>query len=261
MATRGFGLAGETAADIIVTTAVEVERSGYDSFWLSQPKHGSTLSLLQSVSRETADMQLGVGAIPFTSLAPQQISQQVIELSLPLDRLRLGVGSGTGPGSIERLRRGVETLRQLIDVEIVVAPLGPKMCTLAGEIADTVLLNWLTPTYAGTSVEWIREGASTAGRDAPIVACYVRCALGESSRPRLEAECERYGSFPHYAAHFSRQGVPAMETTILAESAADLQERLQAYEDVLDHIVVRAITPNNAPSELLALVDAAQPGR
>ena len=206
-------------------------------------------------------MQLGVGAIPFTSLAPQEISQQVIQLSLPLDRLRLGVGSGTGRGSIERLRRGVETLRQLVDVEIVVAPLGPKMCTLAGEIADTVLLNWLTPAYAGTSVEWIREGASTAGRDAPIVASYVRCALGESSRPQLEAECERYGSFPHYAAHFSRQGVQAMETTILARSAAELQERLQAYEHALDHVIVRAITPTDVPSELLALVDAAQPCR
>lgn len=259
MATRGFGLAGETAADTIVTTAIEVERSGYDSFWLSQPKHGSTLSLLQSVSLETANLQLGIGAIPFTSLAPQEISRQVIELSLPLDRLRLGVGSGTGAGSIERLRRGVETLRQLVGVEIVVAPLGPKMCMLAGEIADTVLLNWLTPAFATTSTSWINEGASRAGRTPPSTAAYVRCALGSSSSAALEAECERYGAFPHYAAHFVRQGVRPIDTTIHARDTNELQERLRGYEAVLDHVVVRAITPQFTSSEILSVLLSSTP--
>ena len=139
------------------------------------------------------------------------------------------------------------------------APLGPKMCALAGELADTVLLNWLTPTYAETSLTSIHDGASAVGRPVPTVAGYVRCAIGADSRSRLEAECDRYGSFPHYAVHFARQGVQPIETTIHARDADDLRDSLRGYELVLDHVVVRAITAHDAPSEVLALVEAAKP--
>lgn len=259
--TRGFGLAGEAALNGIVTAARATERAGYDSFWLSQPGEGSTLSILSAVASETRRVRLGVGAIPLTSMTTEEIHQRVEQHNLPVERLRLGVGSGTGKGSLDRLRQGVDALRTLMDVEIVVAPLGPKMCALAGEVADTVLLNWLTPAHAETSIAWIQDGTSRAGRDTPLTATYVRCAMGEASGSRLEAECDRYGSFPHYAAHFDRQGVRPIDTTILAQSADELQERLGRYERVLDHVVVRAITPSEAPSEVLALVDAARPDR
>ncbi len=126
-------------------------------------------------------------------------------------------------------------------------------------MADTVLLNWLTPAYATTAAAWIEEGAATAGRRTPTVCAYVRCALGTAARPRLETECARYGSFPHYAAHFRRQGVDPSETTIRAASAIEIQERLATYAAVLDQVVVRAITPNDAIDEVLALVEAAKP--
>ncbi len=259
MATRGFGLAGEASIDTILSTAIRAEQAGYESFWLSQPMEGSTLSTLQQVARRTTGIRLGVGAIPFTRQGPEQMQREIVDLALPLERIRLGVGSGTGVGSLERLRLGVEMLRNILDVEIVVAPLGPRMCALAGEIADTVLLNWLTPEHATISVGWIAEAAATAGRTPPLAAAYVRCALGQTSRQRLADECQRYGSFTHYAAHFVRQGVQPIETTILAENAEALNGRLHQYERVLDHVVVRAITPTGAPTEVDALVEAARP--
>jgi alkanesulfonate monooxygenase SsuD/methylene tetrahydromethanopterin reductase-like flavin-dependent oxidoreductase (luciferase family) len=258
---RGFGLAGEAPLESILISSSAAERAGYTSFWLSQPREGSTLATLGHVSSVTSGIRLGVGAIPFGERRPGEIARQVAEAGLPLDRLCLGVGSGTGPGSLERLRQGVGQLRELLNVEIVVAPLGPKMCALAGEIADTVLLNWLTPEHALVSTAWIGEGASRVGRELPIVATYVRCALGEASRQRMEAECARYGAFLHYAAHFARQKVEPIDTTILAPDAGELQERLSAYEVVLDHVVVRAITPADSPDEILELVDAARPER
>jgi alkanesulfonate monooxygenase SsuD/methylene tetrahydromethanopterin reductase-like flavin-dependent oxidoreductase (luciferase family) len=257
--TRGFGLAGEAPLETILAAALAAEAAGYDTFWLSQPREGSTLATLGQVAGITSRIRLGVGAIPFDGHTPAEIAGQVTSLSLPLKRLRLGVGSGTGPGSLDRLRRGVDELRSLLDVEIVVAPLGPKMCALAGELADTVLLNWLTPAYAAVSREWVAEGAARAGREMPVVATYVRCALDEASRQRMETERARYGAFPHYAAHFARQGAQPADTTIHARDAAELQERLRAYEAVLDHVVVRAITPDDAPADVLALVEAAHP--
>jgi alkanesulfonate monooxygenase SsuD/methylene tetrahydromethanopterin reductase-like flavin-dependent oxidoreductase (luciferase family) len=257
--TRGFGLAGESPLETISIAAAAAEKAGYETFWLSQPREGSTLTKLDVVARSTRGIRLGVGAIPLTDLTPEEINRQIRERSLPLDRLRLGIGSGTGTGSLDRLRRGVDRLRSLANVEIVVAPLGPKMCRLAGELGDTVLLNWLTPTYAATSITGIREAASSAGRDIPVIAGYVRCAVGTSSRSRLEMECDRYGSFPHYAAHFERQGVRPIETTIHVEDSEQLQRRLHEYESVLDHVIVRAITPADEPSDVLALVDGAKP--
>lgn len=259
MTTRGFGLAGETSLAAILTAARAAERHGYDSFWLSQPREGSTLGKLERVAAETERIRLGVGAIPLTGQNPDEIFRTMDTLSLPPERLRLGIGSGTGPGSLDRLRRGVEQLRALVNVEIVVAPLGPKMCALAGELADTVLLNWLTPEYARRSVEWIENGAAAAGRPRPRTAAYVRCAIGDEVGARLAAECDRYGAFPHYAAHFARQGVQPSRTVIHARNADELRERLGRYDPMLDHVVARAITPTDAPAEILTLVEAVSP--
>jgi alkanesulfonate monooxygenase SsuD/methylene tetrahydromethanopterin reductase-like flavin-dependent oxidoreductase (luciferase family) len=259
MTTRGIGLAGETPLASIRAAALAAERAGYGSFWLSQPLHGSSLATLAQVATETRHIRLGVGAIPFTGLTAAQMVAQIDAHALPPERLRLGVGSGTGRGSLDRLRQGVAHLRSLMDVEIVVAPLGPKMCRLAGELADTVLLNWLTPVYAEQSARWVQDGAATAGRAVPVLACYVRCALGDEVevRSRIEAECARYGSFPHYAAHFARQGVQPVETTIHASDAGALRRRLEPYEAVLDEVIVRVITPHDSPQEVLALIEAA----
>ena len=259
MTTRGFGLAGETPVDTILAAATAAEDAGFDTFWLSQPQAGSTLKTLRQVADRTTRIRLGVGAIPFTRNDPEDIHRELADLGFPLHRLRLGVGSGTGPGSLARLRNGIARLRELIDVEIVVAPLGPKMCALAGELADTVLLNWLTPGYAETSKAWIADGASRAKRAVPMAATYVRCAIGDESWERLNAECHRYGSFPHYAAHFRRQGVPPSATTIHAASEDELRARLDEYDRVLDHVVARAITPDDHIDDVLAVVAACRP--
>lgn len=253
---RGFGLAGEIDTQTIVQSAIVAEAAGYGTFWLSQPATGSSLAKIARVADATSHIRLGIGAIPLTRQSPSQLLAELKSLSLPPNRLRLGIGSGTGPGSLERLRHGINELRTLTDVEIVVAPLGPKMCRLAGQLADAVLLNWLTPAYAEMSKSWIIEGAEDTGRPCPVVATYVRCALGESARSRLVAECERYGSFPHYARHFARQNAEPMTTTILARTEQELRDRLAEYERALDHVVIRAITPTDSPEEIARLVQA-----
>lgn len=255
---RGFGLAGESPWETIREAAIAVESTGFESFWLSQPADGSTLTKLHTISTLTRDIQLGVGAIPLTRESPDQIAGRLRTLSFPFDRLRLGIGSGAGVGSLDRVRKGIELLRTLVDVEIVVAPLGPKMCMLAGEVADTVLFTWITPSHAATSLRWVREGATSAGRGVPPATAYVRCAMETAARSRLETECARYGSIPHYAAHFGRQGVRPIKTTILANSRANLEQQILDYESFLDHVVVRAFT-SATHTEILQLVEISRP--
>jgi alkanesulfonate monooxygenase SsuD/methylene tetrahydromethanopterin reductase-like flavin-dependent oxidoreductase (luciferase family) len=55
-----------------------------------------------------------------------------------------------------------------------------------------VLLNWMLPAQAAMARRWVLEGAEQAGRAAPLVASYVRVALGTSARQRLRDEESHY---------------------------------------------------------------------
>lgn len=258
---RGFGVAGEYPLATILAAASRAEAAGYATFWLSQPPDRDSLVTLARVYKVTEALSLGIGAIPLTARPAEEIANGVRKERLPTRRLRLGVGSGIGPGALIRLREGVSALRALLDVEIVIAPLGPRMCQLAGEIGDSVLLNWLTPAYARQSAAWVREGAALAGREPPLLRAYVRCALGSGARARLEREGARYAAFPHYAAHFSRQGVLPIQTALATADVRDLQEGLDAFASILDEVIARAITADDSVTETLELLDATAPGR
>ena len=90
------------------------------------------------------------------------------------------------------------------------------MCRLAGEVADGVLLNWLTPEHARRSADLVRAGAAAAKRPAPKIFAYVRLAIGPAA-PELADEGDRYGAIPAYAANFERMGVKPVETAIAAD--------------------------------------------
>jgi alkanesulfonate monooxygenase SsuD/methylene tetrahydromethanopterin reductase-like flavin-dependent oxidoreductase (luciferase family) len=241
----------------------QCERLGYASFWLNNPPGGDAIPTLGAVARLTASIQLGIGIIPLSHTAPDAIVDDVSRNALPLHRLYLGVGSGSGLDGVRRVREGVEALRSRIQTEVVVAALGPAMCRLAGRQADGVLLNWLTPGFARQASEWVREGAEAAGKPMPRVMVYVRAAIGDAARRRLDAEAARYEAIPQYAAHFERMGASALQTSISASSPAELQEALLVWDGVVDEVVVRVIPSSDTVDDVLAIASAAaqQPGR
>ena len=157
------------------------------------------------------------------------------------------------------MRAGIAALRAALPTRLYVAALGPRMCRLAGEVADGVLFNWLTPEHARTSAEWVRAGAEAAQRPAPRLAAYVRVAVGAASAARVEAEGARYDAIPAYAAHFARMGVSPAATAVAAATAADVSRALARWEPVLDDVVVRALTPQDTLEETLAVLRAARP--
>jgi alkanesulfonate monooxygenase SsuD/methylene tetrahydromethanopterin reductase-like flavin-dependent oxidoreductase (luciferase family) len=115
------------------------------------------------------------------------------------------------------------------DIPIYTAALGPKMCQLAGELADGVLLNWATPAYAAQALHNLRLGAERAGRDPDSVdvACYIRVAAGadtETLRHALARELARYVNMPFYRAMFDEAGFAA-HTAAIAEAFAEDPDR------------------------------------
>ena len=162
----GFALFAAAAPEIIRACAREAEALGYTSFWVNHPGKTDGLASLALAAAETRRIDLGIGVIPLHTRGPESIVEGVRTQKLPLERLLLGVGS-PNPSSLQRVRDGVAALKRDLNTRVVVAALGPKMCHLAGEVADGVLFNWLTPEYARRSADLVREGAAAAARPVP----------------------------------------------------------------------------------------------
>jgi alkanesulfonate monooxygenase SsuD/methylene tetrahydromethanopterin reductase-like flavin-dependent oxidoreductase (luciferase family) len=255
---QGFAIFAGVAPEIVRASAREAEALGFTSFWVNHPGPIDGLGALALAAGETARIDLGIGVIPLHTRGPASIVEGVRTHALPLPRLLLGVGS-PNPGSLARVRDGIAALRRDLQTRLVVAALGPKMSRLAGEVADGVLFNWLTPEYARKAADWVRAGAAAAGRPAPRLCAYVRLALGPRGRARLLEEAHRYAGIPAYASHFERMGVKAVDTGIAADTPAQAAAALARWQGVLDEIVVRAIPGADTVDDHLALARAAKP--
>jgi alkanesulfonate monooxygenase SsuD/methylene tetrahydromethanopterin reductase-like flavin-dependent oxidoreductase (luciferase family) len=255
---QGFAVFAGIAADIIRASAREAEALGYTSFWVNHPGSTDGLVSLAHAAAETRGLELGIGVIPLHTRGPESIAQGVATTGLPPARLLLGVGS-PNPDSIKRVRAGVAELRSRLSARLIVAALGPQMCRLAGEVADGVLFNWLTPEYARRSAELVRAGAVAAGRRPPKIFAYVRVALGAAGGDRLADEAGRYAAIPAYGAHFTRMGVKPGDTGIAAQRPGDVTRALAAWHGAVDEVVVRAIPGKDTLEEHLAIVRAAKP--
>ena len=252
---KGFAVFAGVSPEIIGASAREAEALGYRSFWVNHPGPVDGLGSLARAAAGTSRLDLGVGVIPLHTRGPESIVEGVAAHALPAGRLLLGVGS-PNPAALQRVRDGVGALRAKLTSRIIVAALGPRMCRLAGEVADGVLFNWLTPEYARRSGDLVHEGARAAGRPMPRLYAYVRVALGPGATERLADEGGRYDAIPAYHAHFERMGVKPLDTAISATSADGIKTALAGWSGAVDEIVLRAITAKDTVEDHLALVRA-----
>ena len=254
---RGIGVAGALDHAIVREIAPEVERLGYATFWANDTPGGDGLASLAAAARVTSSIRLGVGVIAVDRVPASVILDRVDELGLPRERLIVGIGSGGArKGSLDLIRANATALHEA-GIRVVVGALGPKMVALSGEVADGVLLNWLTPVAAARSVDELRVAAGD--RTVEAIA-YVRTALDDSALAKLESESLRYESFPQYGAHFERMGVRAIDTCVTGPTGAAVQAGLAGFDDIVDEVVARAIVANESATNYLDLIRAAAPG-
>jgi len=236
-----------------------LEALGYDELWANDGRLGSGLATLAAASGGTSRIDLCVGVVPLSERTPAAIASEVASLGIAHDRLILGVGTGSS-SSLALVRDAVVDLRErLPDVRLAIAALGPRMCRLGGEIADTVLLNWANPERIAWARTLVDEGARTAERPAPRVAGYVRVAIGPDAGARLTAEADRYRGRPRpYTRLFDAQqvddrGIPG----IVATDPREVPDLLEPYRATLDSCVVRALPADPSMEGWLAVAEAA----
>ena len=255
---RGIALFAGTAVEIVAETARAAEALGYSSFWLNHPGLTDGVARLAAAAESTNRLELGVGVVPLQIRAATSVVEGVRAASLPAERLLLGIGT-SGKGAFALAREGIELLRDELGCRVVMAALAERTCRLAGEIADGVLFNWLTPEHARRSAAWVGEGAAAAGRPRPPLYAYVRVALGPDATKVIAEEGTRYARIPAYGSHFERMGSAPLETAIAAAEPEEVAASLEAWDGVVDELVLRLLPASDSVESHLELVRAGAP--
>jgi len=138
--------------------------------------------------------------------------------------------------------------------EVWLAALGDRMVSLAGRLADGVLLNWCTPDRVASARRTLANAAERAGRDPAevTVAVYARGVLEIDEDVALEglrAMTGMYASLPAYGRQFAAMG---FADEAAAAAAAHRERRPGDVPDAL----VRAVTVTGGRADALARFEA-----
>lgn len=235
------------------------EARGYDGLWIPENTGREAFVQLGAYATATRRIHLGPGIANIFTRTPTILAQGAITLDQLSDgRAWLGLGTGHQTGleaghgvrfgrPLARMRDAIGIIRAITRreplpptsvvpvtdfrletapvrarVPIFLAALGPRMCQLAGELADGVILNWATPQSVETALANVRIGAARSGRDPATVAvaCYLRLSAGAPAaamRHALARELARYIGMPFYRQMFDVAGYAA-ETSPVAEA-------------------------------------------
>ena len=251
------GLEGGLARDL----AARCQELGYHSLWSNDEPGESGLETLADFSAGAPRLELGVGVLPLDRHRPADIAAEIGRLGLDPAKLWLGIGSGSLRPQLDVVRRSVAELRELLPegTRFVVAAMRERLCRLGGAIADGVLLNWMLPDQSARSREWVREGAEEAGRAAPLVASYVRVAVGAGSLQRLRDAEGFYRTVTEgHRRHFEAMDVPLGTVGVAASSRTEVLDALAPYQSALDLAIVRVLAERDGTA-LAEVADAAAP--
>src|SRR3989441_7597569 len=181
--------------------ARRVEALGYDSAWVTHGLGRDSFVVLAAYGAATSRLGLGNGVVPIYPRHPVSMAQAALTLAeMTGGRFRLGIGV-SHRASMEKqlgleLREPLATMREYVAVlrgamgeganfqgrhyrvqwtmqvperppapPIYLATLSPKMCELAGEIADGAILWLCSPAYVReVAVPAFERGRRRAGK-------------------------------------------------------------------------------------------------
>lgn len=248
-----IGAAGVLGPDLIGELAPAAERAGFHTLWVNDTPGGDALAALVAAAARTRTLRLATGVVPVNRRSADTVARAARDL--PEGRLTIGIGSGSArTGTLDLVRDAIATLRAQTSARIVVGALGPRMSHLAVTEGDGIVLNWLTPDAAAHQSADLHAVAPRTH-----VALYVRTALDEPSRARLEDEASRYGRVPAYAANFARLGFGPLQAVLPQPGDDAIAAGVAAYADAVDEVVLRAVTATDDLDAYLAFIERTGP--
>jgi F420-dependent oxidoreductase-like protein len=225
------------------------EQLDYESAWVTHGLGRDSFLVLAAYGAATSRLGLGNGVVPIYPRHPVAMAQAALTLAeMTRGRFRLGIGV-SHRASIEAMlgltvlnplavmREYVAVLRGALGggaafegkyyrvhwslavptrpapPPIYLATLGPKMCELAGEIADGAILWLCPPAYVrDVAVPALARGRRRAGKtlDGFEVVSAVPLAVTDdvpAARAAFRAELARYAALPFYRAMMQASGL------------------------------------------------------
>jgi alkanesulfonate monooxygenase SsuD/methylene tetrahydromethanopterin reductase-like flavin-dependent oxidoreductase (luciferase family) len=224
------------------------ERSRYESVYITHIAGRDSATTLMAYAARSERVRLGTGVMPIYSRTPVATAQSFAtldefsggraviglgvshkpvvegwygsEIGKPVTEMREYAGivrailRGEDPPQGERFRSGFHFagFEPRPDIPIYVAALSPRMLSLAGELADGVMLWLCNPEYIrDVVVPAVAEGREKAGKSLEgfdVVAAVPSAVTGdpEPARERLRQELIPYFSLPFYRKMLERSG-------------------------------------------------------
>jgi len=261
---RAFGVTAGLDPGIAHDLAARCSELSYHSLWSNDDPDAPGLETLAHFATGATALALGVGVLPLDRYRPEDIVREVDRLGLDPARLWIGIGAGRLYPQLDAVRNAVNELRERMPpaTRIVVAAMRPRLAHVGATVADGVLFNWLPPEQAVGARAWVRGGAAHNSRNgSPISALYVRVAVGPGAVDRLRAEEGRYREINEgHRAHFAALNAPLGSVGVAAADASEVRTKLDAYSNVVDLPIARALADPDITS-LLAVAEAAAPRR
>ena len=270
------------------------EASGYDAVFVPEIEAREAFSTLTGFAAATSSLRLGTGVVTVHSRTPTNTAMAAATVhDVSAGRCIVGLGSGAGrgaaglrtpeggalPGPVSVVEEYARVVKEALEgrrvesslfglpgfrlglafgdrppPEVWLAALGDRMVSLAGRLADGVLLNWCTPERVASARRTLSEAAERAGRDPSevTVAVYARGSLGvdeSAAMDGLRAMTGLYASYPAYGRQFAAMGFPD------EAGAAAAAYRAGRPADVPDALV-RALTVTGGRDQALARFEA-----
>jgi len=201
---KNEGTGNDLSGQDLLGLARRIEAGGFDGVWLNEDIGKDSVALLSAMSTITKSVGLGTAILNVYSRSALQIAMAAATLDeLSEGRARLGLSIGHHPWNdlghgipleapLARLREYVEFIRKALSGEhfthdgrffsgvdtrlgfrpprsnlpIYIGATRPRMVALAGELADGLLTNVVSPHYiANFSAQQFRDAAKRTGRN------------------------------------------------------------------------------------------------
>ena len=270
---------------------------GYDSFWLPEAWGYEVFSLLTEMAVKTERIKLGTGIVNVFSRSPALLAMNAATVDeISKGRLILGIGT-SGKRVIEgfhgrpfhkpltQLRDVIRTVRTLLsgeplsdsgaemaeyrkfrlaikpvrpNIPIYVAALRQKSITSIGELADGWMPTFWPYRELSRGMEWIAEGARSAGRDPSeiTVAPFTTVIpLGDMSAQKAKEIISFYvGGMGDYYRELLEGFGYRDECARIADLYRDKATRSQAA-DAVTEAMIEALCVAGSPAECVAELD------
>ncbi len=264
-----LGLGSDSLAAEIDLCAALLD-DGYTDVWTAEVGGADAFTPLAAVAGKAPAARLGTAIVPVFTRPPALLAMSAAALqNLSGGRFVLGLGTssdiivrnwmgGSFDRPVTRLRETVEVLRDLLagkkvthegesfrladyrlqldpaaPTPIYLAALGPKACHLAGEVADGVIFFLKSPDGVRQGLEWVAEGARSAGRDPAELDCVIRVTVAMDEDADALRAVERrlittYAMVDVYNRSLAAQGFQQEAETIVSAWKAGEREKASA---------------------------------